>query len=348
MDVSARHLGIPALFMFLAGSFMQQPAPAPASAPAPAPASGAASAPAVTAPLARYTLADQMEFPLGVATADHRPALALCPDGTLYAGIHGSGLKVFDATGKLLLTDSTVPLPRYPETYACDPQRHLYTTERKLSIYEITANGKLKQDSSSSMHAVLKRVLIAPDGTIFGLGLSLDPKERLSLIIIGKDGKILHSFGDAAVEKSYGFANNTGILVWDAANKRIVYDAPGGLDLRFFDASGKELNLKTKTDRAPGAIPRLQASPSLMNLASLPNGQLVAEEITDSNKFDKFYTNLRIYDAATLNPASELISTSKVGLLIGATQDGSLYFLRTQAGGKISVVRASLQLVVKK
>ncbi|MGA8231814.1 MAG: hypothetical protein WB795_10070 [Candidatus Acidiferrales bacterium] len=342
-DVSARHLGIPALFIFLAGSVIQQQ-PAPVSTPAAVP----ASAPVPAAPLARYTLVEQVQFPLGVATADHAPGLALCPDGTLYAGIHGSGLKAFDATGKLLLTDSTIPLPRYPETYACDAQRHLYTTERKLSIYEVTADGKLKQDSSSSMRAVLKRVLITPDGTIYGL--SLDPKDRLSLIIIGKDGKILHSFGDQASVRSTGFANRAGILVWDAANKRIVYDAPGGLDLRFFDTSGKELNLKTtrKTDRAPGPRPRLEASPALHNLVSLPNSQLVAEEITNSNKFNQFYTNLRIYDAATLNPVSELIATNKVGSLIGATQDGSLYFLRTQAGGKISVVRASLQPVVKK
>ena len=342
-DLSARHLGIPALFILLAGSFIQQRPPAPGSAPASVP----TSAPAPVAPLARYTVVQQVEFPLGVADADHAPGLALCPDGTLYAGIRGSGLKAFDATGKLLLTDSTIPLPRYPETYACDAQRHLYTAERKLSIYELTADGKMKQDSSSSMRAVLKRVLIAPDGTIYGL--SLDPKERLSLVVIGKDGKILHSFGDQASVRSTGFANRVGILVWDAANKRIVYDAPGGLDLRFFDASGKELNLKTitKTDRAPGPVPRLGASPALHNLVSLPDGQLVAEEITNSDKFNKFYNNLRIYDAS-LNPVSELIATNKLGSLIGATQDGSLYFLRTQAGGKISVVRASLEPVVKK
>ena len=74
---------------------------------------------------------------------------------------------------------------------------------------------------------------------------------------------------------------------------------------------------------------------------------MVAEEITNSDKFDKFYTNLRVYDAS-LNAVSELIATNKAGALIGATEDGSLYFLRTQAGGKISVVRASLQPVVKK
>jgi hypothetical protein len=333
-DVSARHLGIPALFILLAGSVvLQQPAPAPA--------------PVAATALARYTLVQQVEYPLGVAKADNPPGLALCPDGTLYAGIRGNSLRAFDATGKLLLTDSTIPLPRYPECYACDAQRRLYTLERKLSIFEPTADGKLKQVSSSSMHAVLKRVLITPDGNIYGL--SLDPKERLSLITIGKDGKILHSFGDQDSVRSTGFANRAGILVWDAADKRIVYDAPGGLDLRFFDVNGKELSLKTitKTDRAPGAVPRLGASPALYNLAGLPNGQLVAEEITNSDKFDKFYTNLRIYDAS-LNAVSELIATNKAGALIGATEDGSLYFLRTQAGGKISVVRASLQPVVKK
>ena len=91
----------------------------------------------------------------------------------------------------------------------------------------------------------------------------------------------------------------------------------------------------------------LGASPALHNLVCLPNGQLVAEEITNSDKFNKFYNNLRIYDAS-LNPVSELIATNKLGSLIGATQDGSLYFLKTQAGGKISVVRASLEPVVKK
>ena len=148
-DLSARHLGIPALFIFLAGSFIQQQ-PAPGSAPASVP----ASAPAPVTPLARYTVVQQVEFSLGVADADHAPDLALCPDGTLYAGIRGGGLKAFDAAGKLLLTDSTIPLSRYPETYACDSQRHLYTAERKLSIYELTADGKMKQDSSSSMRAV--------------------------------------------------------------------------------------------------------------------------------------------------------------------------------------------------
>jgi hypothetical protein len=335
-DVSARHLGIPALFILLAGNFILQQ-PAPARVPSPA----------TTAPLARYTLAQQAEFPVGVVNGDNAPGLALCPDGTLYAGIRGSGLKAFDPAGKLLLTDTAIPLPRYPGCYACDAQRRLYTAEHKLSIFEPTADGKLKQVSSSSMHAVLQRLLIAPDGTIFGL--NYEPKNRLSLVIISKEGKILRSFGDHEIVRSYGFADRSGILVWDATGKRIVYDAPGGLDLRFFDVNGKELNFKpaNKADKTPGAIPRLEASPALHNLVSLANGQFVAEEITNSDKFDKFYDNLRIYDAS-LNAASELISITKVGSLIGATQDGSVYFLRTQAGGKLSVVRASLQPVAKK
>jgi hypothetical protein len=333
-DVSARLLGIPAFLVLLAASFLQQPPAAPVP-------------PAPLAPLTRYTLVQQAEFPLGVATADNAPGLALCPDGTLYAGIRGSGLKAFDPAGKLLLADSKTSLPRYPECYACDAQRHLYLAERKLAIFELTADGKLKEDSSSSIHAVLNRIMIAPDGTIFGL--SLDPQNRLSLVAITKEGKILRSFGDRAIVRSYGFANRAGVLVWDATDKRLVYASPGGLDLRFFDANGKELNLKTitKTDRAPGAIPRLEASPALRNLASLPNGQLVAEELTNSDKFGKFYTDLRVYDAS-LNAVSELVATNKMGSLIGATQDGSLYFLRTQAGGKISVVRAALQPVAKK
>jgi hypothetical protein len=329
-DVSARHLGIPALFVFLAGSFLQQPQPAPAPSAAPA-------------SLARYTLVQQVEFPLAVADADHTPGLALCPDGTLYAGIRGTGLKAFDATGKLLLTDSSIVLPRYPECYACDAQRHLYTTERKLSIYEPTNDGKLKQLSSNGMHAVLKRVLIVPDGTIYAV--SYDPKGRLSLVTVGKDGKILRSFGDHPVEKSYGFANRIGILAWDAVNSRLIYDAPGGLDLRFFDAKGKELEPKTiyKTDRSPNGPPRLVPSPSLKNLVSLPNGQFLAEELTNSEKMDKYFTNLRVYDAS-LNAISNLVPTTKEGSLIGATEDGSLYFLRSLTGGKLSIVRATFHV----
>src|ERR1700685_3845170 len=142
-DLSARHLGVPALVILLAGSFIQQRPPAPGSAPASVP----TSAPAPVAPLVRYTVVQQVEFPLGVADADHAPGLALCPDGTLYAGIRGSGLKAFDATGKLVLADSKTSLPRYPECYACDAQRHLYLAERKLAIFELTADGKLKEDS---------------------------------------------------------------------------------------------------------------------------------------------------------------------------------------------------------
>ncbi len=271
-------------------------------------------------------------YPLGFS-------FALCSDGSLYA-IHYSEFQVISSDGKLVGSDSIAPaMLRAPA--ACTSEGHLALADRELSIFDVGSQGKLNKISSGSLKSAVSRLLVAPDGAIYGITADEHP----SLVRISPLGK-----EEILVTKKYypSFIllppeDHQCDLIWDRNRQQLAYLLPAQQTIEFLQANtspGKKKSEPVSTDWSGHACEFIP----ITAVADLPSGGFVRTEILKSEIADVFNkTFLEVLDSSSKQVARP-ISTEGMGFLLGSTNDGSLYFVSIGNLGEdgLKVVRREL------
>ena len=251
---------------------------------------------------------------------------ATCPDGSVYA-LSSQTLDEISPDGKIVASDSTI---ESGWSIACDGRRRLFVAGSQLSIFEPLPQGTFRQISTAPLKVLVARLLVAPDGSIYGI--TAEPKP--SLITISDSGEeVLLRKGqlpdfEASVTPGLPYPEERSCaLAWDTVGDRLAYTLPG--QSTEFWHEGKEVSSKKplsapKHPLSDRCLPPLQPS-----LVSLPNGQFARtrterSEIADA--LDQGYLDV-------LDRSLKLIARPVPidAVLFGSSDDGSLYFVSFHA-----------------